>query len=188
MIRLREQDFRAGLDLLGAMNEAACDAASFARVGVERLPALVASELTTLSVCNLLSGRREVYGLPAGALSADDRAAFDLHFSRHPLVRYHGYDAGEHVQRISDSVPFERFRRTALYNDYYRRIRIDHAMALPLYVRDGMLVSFVLNRARHNFSDRERALLDLVRPNLARLYKRVKTLHLLTPREADVLR
>jgi DNA-binding CsgD family transcriptional regulator len=188
MIRLREQDFRAGLDLLGAMNEAACDAAAFARVGVERLPALVASEFTTLSVCNLLNGRREVYGMPAGALSAHDRAAFDRHFSRHPLVRYHGYDAGEHVQRISDSVPFERFRRTPLYNDYYRRIRIDHAMALPVYVRDGLLVSFVLNRARRNFSDRERALLDLVRPDLARLYRKVKTLNLLTPREADVLR
>jgi DNA-binding CsgD family transcriptional regulator len=188
MVRLREQDFKAGLDLLGAMNEAACDAASFARLGVERLPALVASEFTTLSVCNLLNGRREVYGLPAGALSADDRAVFDRHFNRHPLVRYHGYDGGEHVQRISDSVPFERFRRTTLYNDYYRRIRIDHAMALPIYVRDGLLVSFVLNRTRRDFSDRERALLDLVRPNLARFYKKVKTSSLLTPREADVLR
>jgi DNA-binding CsgD family transcriptional regulator len=188
MIRLREQDFRTGLDLLGAMNEASCDPASFARVGVERLPALVASEFTTLSVCNLLNGHRAVYGLPAGALSADDRAAFDRHFSRHPLVRYHGYDGGKHVQRISDSVPFERFRRTALYDDYYRRIRIDHAMALPIYVRDGMLVSFVLNRTRRNFSDRERALLDLVRPSLARLYNKIEALKRVSAREAEVLR
>ncbi len=162
MVRLREQDFRAALDALGAMSEAARDVASFAAAGVERLPALVASEFTTLSVCNLVNGRRQVYGMPAGALSADDRAAFDRHFHNHPLVRFHGHEGGRRTQRISDCLPFERFRRSALYNDYYRRIRIDNAMALPVYVGNGLLVSFVFNRTRRDFSERERLLLDLV--------------------------
>jgi len=74
-----------------------------------------------------------------------------------------------------------------LYNDYYRRIRIDHAMALPIYVRDGLLVSFVLNRSRRDFSDRERALLDVLRPHLARLYRRTAALERLTAREGEVL-
>ena len=188
MLRLGENDFKAALDFLGVITEARGDIASFARAGVERLPALVASEFTTLSVCNLVNGRREVYGMPTGALNAEDRAAFDRHFGNHPLVRYHGYESGRRTQRITDSIPFERFRRSALYNDYYRRIGIDHAMALPIYVRDGMLVSFVLNRTRRNFSDRERALLDLLRPTLSRLYSRTRGLSTLTPREAEVLR
>jgi hypothetical protein len=82
------------------------------------------------------------------------------------------YQGGRVPQRISDSVPFELFRRSALYNDYYRRIRIDHAIALPIYVRDGLLVSFVLNRMRRDFTDRERALLEVLRPHLARIYQR----------------
>jgi DNA-binding CsgD family transcriptional regulator len=179
---------RAALDLLGAMNESALDKASFARLGVERLPRLVASEFTTLSICHLASGRREVFGLPAGALSAEDRAAFDRHFHEHPLVRYHAYHGGPNTQRISDSLPLAQFRRSALYNDYYRRIRIDHAMALPIWVRDGMLVSFVLNRTRRDFTDRERALLDLMRPHLAKVYRRMSTVGRLTAREAEVLR
>jgi DNA-binding CsgD family transcriptional regulator len=184
---LRTEDFKAALDLLGAIGEAPADRATFARLGVERLPSFVASEFTTLSVCDLASGRREVYGLPAGGLSADERAAFDRHFKHHPLVRFHGYDGGSVTQRISDCLPLARFRESALYNDYYRRIRIDHAMALPIFVRDGLLVSFVLNRSRRDFSDRERALLDLLRPHLARLYRRTATLNRLTPREAEVL-
>ena len=188
MAHLRERDFRAGLDLLGAMSEAALDTASFARLGVERLPALVASEFTTLSVCNLVTGHREVYGLPAGGLGPDAREAFDRHFRQHPLVRFHGYLGGADTHRISDSIPLERFRRSALYNDYYRRVRIDHAMALPVYVGGGLLVSFVLNRTRRDFTDRERALLDLLRPNLSRLYSRVRASSALTPREQDVLR
>jgi DNA-binding CsgD family transcriptional regulator len=180
--------FRAALDLLGAMGEAALDKASFAKLGVERLPTLVASEFTTLSICHLASGKREVFGLPAGALSAEDRAAFDRHFHEHPLVRFHAYQGGRVPQRISDSVPFEQFRRTALYNDYYRRIRIDHAIALPIYVRDGLLVSFVLNRMRRDFTDRERALLEVLRPHLARIYQRVNIVGGLTARESEVLR
>jgi len=188
MVRLRETDFRAALELLGAMQEASRDVASFARTGVERLPRLVASEFSTLSICHLASGRREVYGLPAGTLSADERAAFDRHFYKHPLVRFHGYQGGGVAQRISDSVPFAEFRESALYNEYYRRVRIDHALALPIYVRDGLLVSFVLNRARRDFSDRERALLDLLRPHLAKLYRSTSALSSLTAREAEVLR
>jgi DNA-binding CsgD family transcriptional regulator len=188
MVRLREADFRAALDLLGGMSEAALDTPSFAELGVERLPKLVAAEFTTLSICHLASGRREVFGLPAGALSADDRAAFDRHFHEHPLVRYHGYEGGSATRRISDSLPLAAFRRTALYNDYYRRVRIDHAMALPIYVRDGLLVSFVLNRTGRDFTDRERALLDLIRPHLARRFLRIRRNEGLTAREAEVLR
>jgi DNA-binding CsgD family transcriptional regulator len=179
---------RAALDLLGAMNESALDKSAFARLGVERLPQLVASEFTTLSICHLASGRREVFGLPAGALDEQDRAAFDRHFHEHPLVRHHAYEGGRNAQRISDSLPIEQFRRSALYNDYYQRIRIDHAMALPVYVRDGQLVSFVLNRTRRDFTDRERALLDLLRPHLARVYQRLTRVGGLTAREAEVLR
>jgi DNA-binding CsgD family transcriptional regulator len=182
-----ERDFRAALDMLGALADAGGDTRSFASAGVERLASLVASELTTLSVCDLRSGRRQVYGLAPGALSAQDRAAFDRHFTAHPLVRFHGYDGGAVTQRISDCLPFARFRRGALFNDYYRRIGIDHAMALPVLVRDGLLVSFVLNRSRRDFSDRERALLDLLRPYLARLYRRASSLDRLTGRESEIL-
>jgi DNA-binding CsgD family transcriptional regulator len=188
MVRLRESDFRSGLELLGAMQEASRDVSSYARTGVAGLPGLVASEFTTLSICHLASGRREVYGLPAGALSATDREAFDRHFHAHPLVRFHGYQGGGVAQRISDSVPFARFRESALYNEYYRRVRIDHAIALPIYVRDGLLVSFVLNRTRRDFTDRERALLDLLRPHLAKLYQKTGMSNRLTRREAEVLR
>ena len=49
-------------------------------------------------------------------------------------------------------------------------------------------MSFVLNRTQRDFSDRERALLDLVGPYLTRLYQKTKNLNMLTSREAEVLR
>lgn len=193
---LKRSDYEATVALLGAVAESTRDFASYADAGVRLLPALVASEMTTLSVCDLASGRREVVSCPAGRIGAADRARFDRFFFDHPLVRYHaGGGAGAH--RISDSIAFARFREGALYAEYYRHIGIDHAMAMPLYVDDRSLVSFVLNRRRRDFSDRDRDVLDLAATTLAGMYRGVRParpggraparlIAALTPRERQV--
>jgi len=163
-------DYRAGLALVRELAEATLQADAFARSGVQMLARFVSSDVTTLSVCDLVSGRREVVGTPERAISAADRSCFDRHFDEHPLVRYHALRRGGDTHRISDSVPFARFRETALYNDYYRRVGLDHAMAVPLHVDQRLLVSFVLNRRRRDFSDRDRERLEMLRPNLGVLY------------------
>jgi DNA-binding CsgD family transcriptional regulator len=174
MGHLGVNDVRAGLQLLRALGEAIDDTEQFGRRGVELLPRLVASELTTLSVCDLQNGRRSVIGNPGSPIGAEDRAAFDRHFNSHPLVRYHACERGPLTRRISDSVPFARFRHSALYHDYYRRVGIDHAVALPVFVNDRWLVSFVLNRARRDFSDRDWARLDLLRDTVGTLYRKAR--------------
>ena len=195
MHELTTDDYRNGWRLVCEMTEAASDAVAFARQGTLQLPRLVASELTTLSVCDLARNSRSVVSSPAEAISAADRASFDRYFAEHPLVRYHSQGGGS-AHRISDSLPSPAFRESALYNEYYRRIGIDHVVAVPLFVDRGLLVSFVLNRNRIDFSDRECALLDLVREPLAALYRNLlvrgreargfATLPV-TPREREVL-
>ena len=162
---------------------AGADPDRIARVGVSELPRLVASDLTTLSICNLETGRRSVVGNPGQALSADDVATFDRHFFAHPLVRFHSANPDGGTHRISDSVGRREFRKSALYNEYYRRIGIDHAVALPLYVDCATLVSFVLNRAGRDFGDDEIVLLDRLRGWLAAMYRNALALE----RAADAL-
>lgn len=171
MAGLRQRDYRDGWRLVCEMAEAAGDARAFARLGTEHLPRLVASEITTLSVCDLVRNTRSVVSSPGASISRSDREAFDRHFAQHPLVRFHSSTRGAGSHRISDSLSNASFRETPLYNDYYRRIGIDHVIAVPLYVDRGLLVSFVLNRKGRDFSDREKALLDLVREPLAALYR-----------------
>ena len=195
MHELTTQDYRNGWRLVCEMTEAASDAVAFGRQGTRQLPLLVASEITTLSVCDLARNTRSVVGDAEGAISAADRASFDRHFTDHPLVRYHARTPGGGAHRISDSLSLAQFRESALYNEYYRRIGIDHAIAVPLFVDRGLLVSFVLNRRRLDFSDRECALLDLVRAPLGALYRNLLlrkndrgfTALPVTPREREVL-
>jgi DNA-binding CsgD family transcriptional regulator len=193
MAELKQSDYREGWRLVCEMAEAAGDARAFARLGTEQLARLVASEITTLSVCDLARNTRSVVSSPGASISRADREAFDRHFAEHPLVRFHSSNARGGSHRISDSLSDAAFRETPLYNDYYRRIGIDHVIAVPLYVDRGLLVSFVLNRNGRDFSDREKALLDLVREPLAALCRhalsRERALGALpvTAREREVL-
>ena len=174
MGRLAERRARRASQAIATVGRAAADPAAFARAGVRALPALVGADLATLSVCALDTGKRRVEGFPERALTAADIACFDRFFFEHPLVRFHARhaDAGSH--RISDALPGGAFRRTALYAEYYRRIGIEHAVAVPLYVDASTLVSFVLNRSGRDFDDDDMATLEAVRGPLASLYRQVR--------------
>lgn len=164
------RELALALHCLRAIGEGCPSPTEFAARGVQWLPRLVASEITTLSLCDLVTGRRRVVSDPPHAFDGDALAAFDRHFFEHPLVRYHSTTPHGGVQRISDSLDRHEFRATPLYADYYRKVGLDHALALPLHVDHRLLVSFVFNRTARDFSERERDLLEIVRPHLATLY------------------
>ncbi|HKC45897.1 MAG TPA: LuxR C-terminal-related transcriptional regulator [Burkholderiales bacterium] len=167
--RFSSRDLRATLDTLHAIGEGCAGSADFARRGVEHLPRLVGSELTTLVVCDLEKGHRTV--VPSGMVSRREIEVFDRYFRAHPLVCEHGRNPNAVTKRITDLVAPREFRRTPLYNDYYRPIRIEHVLAVPLHVDGRFLVSFVFNRGGGGFTDRERDLTELMRPHLANLYR-----------------
>src|SRR5512140_1540371 len=104
MGHVTHSDLKLAVDLIGRIS-AHSGAAALARAGVEQLPRLVDSELTTLSVCTLKTGHRRVVCNPVCALSPADIACFDRFFYEHPLVRYHGSNPDGQSHRISDSQP-----------------------------------------------------------------------------------
>jgi len=175
-IHLSAADLRVALDVLNTIGERCACGSSFAHEGVTNLPGLVAAEITTLSVCDLDSGHRSVVSDRPGAISPREIEVFDRYFYEHPLVREHGRNRRAVTRRLDDLVPATEFERTPLFNDYYRPIRIDHAMAVPIHVDRRLLVSFVFNRSKCRFSDRDRACLEVIRPHLGHLYRLTRAL------------
>jgi DNA-binding CsgD family transcriptional regulator len=171
MEHVSRRDYAEALALVATLEAACDDPVRLAGEAVEALARRLGSELTTLSVCDLLNGHREVAGRAGERLGPADIACFDQHFFEHPLVRYHGLEGGTLAWRISDSLGRRDFQRTALYADYYRRVGLDCVVAVPLWMDGRSLVSLVLNRRGRDFSDRERAWLELLRPHLAFLYR-----------------
>jgi DNA-binding CsgD family transcriptional regulator len=167
--RLSNRELRRALDTLHAIGEACTGSTDFARRGVEHLPRLVGSDLTTMVVCDLDQGHRTV--VPSGMVSRREIEVFDRYFYEHPLVREHGRNRDAVTRRVDDLVAAAEFQRTPLYNDYYRPIRIEHVMAVPIHVDGRFLVSFVFNRSGSAFTDRDRDLAEVMRPHLANLYR-----------------
>jgi len=66
--------------LLHGIGEGSADGEGFARHGLAALPRLVASELTTLSICDLGTGHRSVVSDAPGAISKQGIEAFDRQF------------------------------------------------------------------------------------------------------------
>ncbi len=171
MKHLTRNDYAAALALVARLEPAAGDARTFANEAVLTLTGFVASELTTLSDCDLVTGQRHVVGLPGVRLGERDIESFDRHFFEHPLVRYHGFEGGRVTRRISDSLSRSEFRRSAIYADYYQRVGLEHTVAVPLLIEEGRLVSLVLNRRGLDFSERDCERLEVLRPHLAFLYR-----------------
>jgi DNA-binding CsgD family transcriptional regulator len=171
LARLPERDLRAALRALQLLADQTANTASFIDAALAQLPDIVASDLTTLSICDLDAGTRRVVGRKGESLSEADRAAFDQHFREHPLVRFHGSHPGGPTQRISDCMTVRCFRNSALHADYYRPIGINYVMALPLHIDDTNVISIVFNRNHCDFRDGERALLDAIRQPLAAIYR-----------------
>jgi DNA-binding CsgD family transcriptional regulator len=165
------RDLRSAMSALQSLAEEGADCRSFVVAALDRLTGIVASDLTTLSVCDLDHGARRVIGRAGEALSAADRAAFDRHFHAHPLVRFHGTHPAGPTQRISDCITASEFRHSALHADYYRRIGINYVMALPLRIDSSHVISVVFNRSRSDFKNAERGILDAVRRPLAAIYR-----------------
>jgi DNA-binding CsgD family transcriptional regulator len=165
------RDLRSALSVLQSLAEQGADRRSFVSAALDQLTGMVASDLTTLSVCDLDRGTRRVIGRAGESLSPADRAAFDRHFREHPLVRFHGTHPAGPTQRISDCITTSAFRHSALHADYYRRIGINYVMALPLRIDVGHVISVVFNRSRSDFKDGERGILDVVRQPLAAIYR-----------------
>lgn len=171
-MHLAARDLNACLAAVGALGEATAGGEGFAHQGVRNLPRLlVASELTHLSICDLNTGRRRVVSDQPGAIARSQIEIFDRYFHDNPLVRAHGRNPAAVTRRISDLVPDADFRRTPLFNEYYRSIGLDFAIAVPVHVREHRLVSFVFNRKGRDFSDRDRDCLEAIRPHLGNLYR-----------------
>ena len=195
------RELRRALDALHALGDCCAGSDDLARRGIEHLPRLIGSDLTTLVVCDIESGHRIVR--PEGLLSRRATEVFDHYFHEHPLVRAHSRNAHAVTTRISDLIRPAEFHRLPLYNDYYRPIRIEHTMAMPIHVDARFLVSFVFNRSGSGFSERERNLAEVLRPHVANLYRysvaidqssamsadapALRAALALTPREREVL-
>lgn len=179
MVRLKQSDLEAVLAFLGDVGEVESDE-PYAPELLGRLHDLIPCESIGYQEFDFRA-RRDIFltGIdPDGAYrwdaATDSVEPDDSVYWRVgpcPIVHYRIRKRYLGAVRMSDVISRRRFRELPVYRDYFRLGRIEHFLDLGLPERAARQRSLILFRARGDadFSDRDRTLLEMLRPHLYNL-------------------
>jgi DNA-binding NarL/FixJ family response regulator len=116
---------------------------------------------------------------------------------QHPIVSYRAASNDGRAVRFSDFLSARDLRRRELYQIFFRPVDAEYVMGIEFCRSPTEFVHVGCTRKSTDFGERERVLLDLLRPHFAHLFRKVasdeaglaplRTLGL-SRREAEILR
>jgi DNA-binding CsgD family transcriptional regulator len=172
---LTSSDFSALLSLLKSIYELR-DLPAFRAHVVSAIPKLVPSEITTYNEIDPTSQRTEWIDQPAHVLDFQDGPEiFGRHIHEHPLISNYSQTGDDRVLKISDFINRNQLHQLGLYQDFFRRVDVEDQMVIVLPALKPLVIAIALNRHKRNFTERERLLVSLLRPNLVAAYKNAQT-------------
>jgi DNA-binding CsgD family transcriptional regulator len=171
MEALREHEFSALLDFLRTLYVLR-NLPAFRSHVISALPKLVRSEITTYNEVNCDSQQNALVCEPPSALDfPDSHRIFAQRIPEHPLISHYARSGDPQVLKMSDFLARRKFHSLGLYTDFYRHVGVEHQMALTLPAAAPLVIGIALNRGCPDFTERERLLLNLIRPHLAQAYE-----------------
>jgi len=176
MERLSQSDLDKVRDFLEATS-APCNLAEFSARILPATQNLVPGDIICLSETNKELQESVTFDVyPSGAHIDTD--LFDLYMFDHPIFQHWDRVAASPTVFTSGLVPMRRWHHTALYQTVYRTLGLEDSLAFGLPSRPGLVACICIER--HGlFSDHDRALLEMVRPYVAQLYRNAEAYSLL---------
>lgn len=180
MERLKVRDLRALLDFLRRCY-AAQDLDEFVAALTSGLADLIPADITGYAEADLQNRWIRLRGNPADFLAGCPLGTqgAERHIEEQPVVAYYLLTGDQRAYRISDFVTHCQLHRLGLYNDFYRPLGIEYQLSVPVVAEPHVLTRITCSRNHPDFSDRERLLLNLVRPHIAEARRNAETLTLL---------
>lgn len=136
---------------------------------LETVAALVDCDFLTYNAVDLSTGSATIHSTgPA----PEPQAAHDFaaHAIENPALAHQQLTRDLTPVRISDFITTRQFRRRAIYELVYRPLGVEFQLALGVAVGPDQVVGIALNRGQHDFSARDVAVLELLRPLLHQIH------------------
>ncbi|HEX7213380.1 MAG TPA: helix-turn-helix transcriptional regulator [Methylomirabilota bacterium] len=143
------------------------------------IPKVVPSDITVYGEINPPRRRFRFMWEPRATGFPGWEEVFRQHLPEHPFAqRYQGGGNGEAV-KISDLVSLRQFQQLGFYEELFRRLGVDREMIVWLPTTPPMEVTIGVHRVRGDFSERDRLLLNVLRPHLLQAYRNAEAVTLL---------
>ena len=85
---------------------------------------------------------------------------------QHPLISRQQQLADFPVHKISDFLSQKAYRRLELIQDVYRPLGVEYQIAATIKLEPGRITAFALSRQRNDYTERDRTILEMLRPHL----------------------
>jgi DNA-binding CsgD family transcriptional regulator len=170
--RLGPSDYEAVLDFvrkvhgIGRMDD-------FPRRAIAGIGSLINCDILTYNEIDTRRQRAYFVQQPAEAISAGLVGTFERLAHQHPLISHYARTRESRPRKISDFLSLREFQRLDLYQEFFRDVAINYQMAVTIPSSDALVIGIALNRATGDFSERDRSVLDLVRPHLTQAYQNI---------------
>jgi DNA-binding CsgD family transcriptional regulator len=194
MDKLRAKDLRAVIEVAHSLNEID-GPTEFETAVLPLLGGLVPSDIAAF---NLVMPASRVALRPAvdppDSHFPNSNEILGAYAHQNPLIS--ACPRRQETLKISDFLTRRELHRLEIYDLLYGPTSVEYQMAFTLPAPVGQVIGFAFNRGKPDFSERDRIVLDAVRPFVARAYEHV-TAPLprfsaselgLTRRQAEVLR
>jgi len=170
--RLSARDFDALWRLVHELH-GVLDPDAFVRFVLSHVPTLIASEITTFDEMRPALGASRHWVAPESAVPLGLMPVWEHVMHGHPVLAYTLRTGDTTAHKISDFSPSPAFRESTFYNEWYRRIGIDHALnaSVTASLPQGIVIGLGLHRCRKDFTERDRDVLNLLRPHLVQAYR-----------------
>jgi DNA-binding CsgD family transcriptional regulator len=169
VISLTEHDLRKLADSLGELYQA-CPLDAFGRRALAVMPALVGCDTCSYNEVNPARRRVVAQTAPEGYALPGMMVAYQEHMGQHPLIGHYRATRDGRALKIADFLTLREFRQLPLYRDFYRLAGVDRQLAVTVPGPPGIIIGLAVSRAGRDFSERDRAALDFLRPHLIRAY------------------
>lgn len=167
MARLSDSDWRAVLDFVQRVDTCP-DVATFRAGVLPELRRLVPCDHAAWNEVDPVIRETHWFFDPVDAGRAGDRDALLRNVRQHPTVAYHASHPGGRACKLSDFLSLRELHRLELYDEVLAPLGIEHQIVITMPAPGSLLIGLPLHRDRRDFSERDRTVLDLVRPHLVR--------------------
>lgn len=169
MERLRHRDLESSLSYLRELYTQR-DPASFKRHVLETITSLVPSELTTYNELDLRTSKNVWEWEPTPSDFAELTEVFSVFMDENPCVAYYRRTGDGRATKLSDFLTQRELRGLGYYSDYLRKVGLEHRMSIVIPKPPHSVIALAFGRSGRDFSERDRRMLDLLRPHLTQAY------------------
>jgi DNA-binding CsgD family transcriptional regulator len=104
---------------------------------------------------------------PGDARFPGSEEAFQRYLDQHPCLAHRRRTGEGRALKLSDFLAPSQLHRLELYQELYRPLGIEHVISIALWTRAPVTAGIALCRGAPDFSEGDRAVLDLLRVHLA---------------------